>query len=82
MAESNGNGVIKWLVQLLLPAALAVFGSYAAVTAKLAVLEERLASVRHEMQLANDTNEKAHVRLEQKDDELAAAADRAERRRK
>ena len=74
MAESNGNGTIKWLIQLLLAPLLAVFGSYAAVTAKLAVLEERLASVRHEMQLANTTNEAAHVRLERKDDEIAAAA--------
>ncbi len=80
MAESNGNGAtLKWLIQLFLPAALAVFGSYAAVTAKLAVLEERIAGVRTEMAVQNDQNEKAHARLERKDDELAVAI---ERRRK
>jgi len=73
MAEPNGNGAtLRWLVQLFLPAALAVIGSYAAVTAKLAILEERIAGVRTEMAIQNDNNREAHQRLEAKDIVLAA----------
>ncbi len=72
MAERDGNGVLRQLVQLLLPALLAFAGSWAGMRVQLATLEERVASIQREMQLQNEYNRLEHQRYEAADAAMAA----------
>ena len=63
---------IRWIIQLLLPAILATFGSYVAVTSRLSALEvrmeERTASLRLEIDLLRRTHQQDVQRLEHADE--------------